>query len=435
MKIKPNKSKSFYVFCIFFIFVLINSTIVLTISNDYQIAFSQGYIRPPTSTSSTGIQPQSIQQCPQIGIIGPSYTGPDGCSHACPTSGSIPIGCPQTGDSNHDIGNQGTCIGSGCPQPGGIGGTNPPTQCTSEASANGKFYTGLDGCQHACPIGDVIPNGCPQTAKGGETNPPAQCSQIAFSGPSYKDSNGCPRPCSGIQYYTGPNAEATIIPQECMKQGTSNQTDKGGETNPPAQCSQIAFSGPSYKDSNGCPRPCSGIQYYTGPNAEATIIPQECMKQGTSNQTDKGGETNPPTQCSQIAFSGPTYKGQDGCLRPCPNNPNANSTQLYIPECHNQPIGNQPPSSTGDVVLSDILTTPRNVHVNDVFSIDAKITNNLDTPIRYTSPDARLELLHVTFDKEIKQETGLVFGQSLQQFTLSPHQSANVGSGAVRFYL
>lgn len=83
--------------------------------------------------------------------------------------------------------------------------------------------------------------------------------------------------------------------------------------------------------------------------------------------------------------------------------------------------------------MSDIHTTPQNVHVNDKFSIEAKITNNLDTSIIYASPDFRLDLLHVTFDKEIKQETGLMFGQSIEQFTLGPHQSANVGSGRIHF--
>ena len=65
-----------------------------------------------------------------------------------------------------------------------------------------------------------------------------------------------------------------------------------------------------------------------------------------------------------------------------------------------------------------------------MFSINAKITNNLDTPIRYSSPDARLDLLHVAFDKEIKQATDLSVWSSVEQFTLGPHQSANVGSGA-----
>src|SRR6476620_2218765 len=54
----------------------------------------------------------------------------------------------------------------------------------------------------------------------------------------------------------------------------------------------------------------------------------------------------------------------------------------------------------GNVVLSDIHTTPQNVHVNDTFSINAKITNNLNVPIEYGSADCRLDLLHVTFDKE-----------------------------------
>ena len=63
-------------------------------------------------------------------------------------------------------------------------------------------------------------------------------------------------------------------------------------------------------------------------------------------QTGGIGGTNPPPQCPQTGIVGPSYKDQDGCVRPCPKDPNAISAQIYIPQCHNQPIGNQPPSIT-----------------------------------------------------------------------------------------
>jgi hypothetical protein len=86
MAIKSNKSPIlFYTFCIFFIFILIYGTIVLNNGNDYQLAFSQGYIPPP----SNNFKPQSIQ-CPQIVFSGPTYKGLGGCPTPCPTTNNNP---------------------------------------------------------------------------------------------------------------------------------------------------------------------------------------------------------------------------------------------------------------------------------------------------------------------------------------------------------
>ncbi|MGN6629996.1 MAG: PKD domain-containing protein, partial [Candidatus Nitrosocosmicus sp.] len=89
--------------------------------------------------------------------------------------------------------------------------------------------------------------------------------------------------------------------------------------------------------------------------------------------------------------------------------------------------------STKGVILSNIHTTPQNVHVNDKFSIDAKITNNLDIPISYGSADCRRNLLHFTFDKGIEYDSTVGYCSAVQQFTLGPNQSDNIGSGLVPF--
>jgi len=120
MTIKPKKNMILYIFCICFAFILINSTIVLTFSNNYREVFGQGYIPPP----SNSIQSKSFL-CSQVGYSGPTYTGPDGCATPCPTTGeNIPKGCPvnpiDKGEDIH-IGNQSgqtqtnTPSGSGCP--------------------------------------------------------------------------------------------------------------------------------------------------------------------------------------------------------------------------------------------------------------------------------------------------------------------------------
>ena len=90
--------------------------------------------------------------------------------------------------------------------------------------------------------------------------------------------------------------------------------------NPPAgittftECPQIAFSGPTYTGPDGCPRPCptnnSGFL--------AGTIPPGCPLPSGTNQNSS---QNPSHFCPQIAFSGPTYTGPNGCEQPCPTNP------------------------------------------------------------------------------------------------------------------
>src|SRR6476469_5021290 len=65
MQIKANRTNNLCIFYISFIFILITSTIALSISNNYQVVFSQGYIPPPSiSPSQNSIQSsyQPMQQ-------------------------------------------------------------------------------------------------------------------------------------------------------------------------------------------------------------------------------------------------------------------------------------------------------------------------------------------------------------------------------------
>jgi hypothetical protein len=86
------------------------------------------------------------------------------------------------------------------------------------------------------------------------------------------------------------------------------------------QCPNIAFSGPTYKGLDGCPRPCPTAN--NNPNVANVYIPSECRNQAIGNQSGGTGISNPITACPNIAFSGPTYKGLDGCPRPCPTSNN-----------------------------------------------------------------------------------------------------------------
>jgi hypothetical protein len=190
MKKKSNKSKLVFIFCICFIFILINSTIVLNIGNTYQVVFSQGYIPPPPSSN---IQSKSIQQCAQIGIIGPTYTGLDGCPKPCPTTSNnpnvanvyIPPEC-----RNQAIGNQ-----------SGDGQYSEDNPCVSAQVYIGPTYRDQEfGCPIPCPTSGNIPTGCPinPIGKGGGIQIGNQSGQTQTNTPS----GSCP---TGVQTFAACN--------------------------------------------------------------------------------------------------------------------------------------------------------------------------------------------------------------------------------------
>src|SRR6476620_4999423 len=165
MTIKPKKNMILYIFCICFAFILINSTIVLTFSNNYREVFGQGYIPPP----SNSIQSKSFL-CSQVGYSGPTYTGPDGCATPCPTTGeNIPKGCPTPSNNS-----------------------KPKSFLCSQVGYSGPTYTGPDGCATPCPTtGENIPKGCPVNPidKGEDIHIGNQSGQTQTNTPS---GSGCP---------------------------------------------------------------------------------------------------------------------------------------------------------------------------------------------------------------------------------------------------
>ena len=198
MNIKSNSIKFIYIFCICFVFVFLNTSIVLDIDNGHQIAFSQGYIPAPIiSFKSTPVQ------CPQIAFSGPVYTGPDGCIRPCPNN------------------------------------TNNPNINTAQVF--------IPECQNRA-IGN-------QSGGTGISNPITACPNIAFSGPTYKGLDGCPRPCPTVN--NNPSVANVYIPPECRNQAIGNQSG-GGQYSKDNPCvSAQVYTGPTYRDQEfGCPKPC-----------------------------------------------------------------------------------------------------------------------------------------------------------------------------------
>lgn len=186
MNIKSNKNEILYIFCICFGFILINSTIVLTFSNNYQLAFGR-YIPPP----SNNLQSKSAL-CAQVGFSGPTYTGPDGCPAPCPTTGSdnIPKGCPTpssglTSTTQNEQPNQGqqqqqqqpgsNCntnlmIGCGSINPSNTTTTTPnqsPPQGNTPSTTNTGGITGSNSFSPNQPFTPLNPN---TNIGGGTTN-------------------------------------------------------------------------------------------------------------------------------------------------------------------------------------------------------------------------------------------------------------------------
>ncbi|MGN6351027.1 MAG: hypothetical protein ACTHL3_06140, partial [Candidatus Nitrosocosmicus sp.] len=153
---KINKIEILYIFCICFGFILINSTIVLTFSNNYQLAFGR-YIPPP----SNNLQSKS-NLCAQVGFSGPTYTGPDGCPTSCPTttsSDNIPKGCPTPSSSSTSTKNVQPNQGQQQQeQPGsncntnlmiGCGSINPSNTTTTTSSQSPPPQTNTPGSTNA----------------------------------------------------------------------------------------------------------------------------------------------------------------------------------------------------------------------------------------------------------------------------------------------
>ncbi|MGN6821339.1 MAG: hypothetical protein ACTHJ7_00935 [Candidatus Nitrosocosmicus sp.] len=234
MKIKSNKTNDLCIFYISFVLILINSTIVLTFSNNYQIVFSQGYIPPPTNN----IQSKSIQQCAQIGIIGPTYKGPDGCPRPCPNN------------------------------------TNNPNIITAQVF--------IPECQQQ-NIGN-------QSGGTGISNPITNCPNIAFSGPTYKGPDGCPRPCPNNT--NNPNIiTAQVFIPECHNQVIGNQSGQTQTNTPSGSCPSGVQTfaacnlGNSQSPSGSCP---SGVQTFAACNLGNS--------QGRANSDDNAtnkGNANP----------------------------------------------------------------------------------------------------------------------------------------------
>ena len=198
MKIKSNKNKIFCIFCICFVFVFLNTSIVLNIDNGHQIAFSQGYIPPPISNFKS-----MPVQCPQIAFSGPTYKGLDGCPRPCPTANNNP----------------------------NVANVYIPPECRNQAIGN-------------------------QSGGIGTSNPITQCPQIAFSGPTYKGLDGCPRPCPNNTNNPNINTGQVFIP-ECQNRAIGNQSG-GGQYSKDNPCvSAQVYTGPTYRDQEfGCPKPC-----------------------------------------------------------------------------------------------------------------------------------------------------------------------------------
>ncbi|HET6588561.1 MAG TPA: hypothetical protein VFG45_00185 [Candidatus Nitrosocosmicus sp.] len=89
-------------------------------------------------------------------------------------------------------------------------------------------------------------------------------------------------------------------------------------------------------------------------------------------------------------------------------------------------------NSSNGVIMSNVHQSPNPTHVGDKFGIGATITNNLDKSIHYISPDCGGKTLEVELDKSVNHE-GIVVCQSVQDYTLGPHESTDVGSGIPSF--
>lgn len=89
-------------------------------------------------------------------------------------------------------------------------------------------------------------------------------------------------------------------------------------------------------------------------------------------------------------------------------------------------------SSIDGVIMSNVHQSHDTIHIGDKFGIGATITNNLDKPIRFYSPDCGGGVLDVKLDKNVDYE-GVAVCQMVREYTTGPYESENIGSGIPRF--
>lgn len=90
-------------------------------------------------------------------------------------------------------------------------------------------------------------------------------------------------------------------------------------------------------------------------------------------------------------------------------------------------------NSSKEVVMSNVHTSPSVIHVGEKFGIVATITNNLDKSIRFFSPDCAGKTLDVKLDKKVDRDKEIAVCQMVQDYTLGPNESGNVGSGVIQY--
>src|SRR6476646_207165 len=160
MKIKSSKNRILYIFCICFVFIFVGSTVLLTTSNNLQLAFSQGYIPPPPSTTSTN---QNDQIANNNNNNNPSTANTIGSSSGSGQS-QLNQGQQQQPDSNC---NTKFMVGCGSINLGNTTSTTnqPPQTSTSETPNTGSI--GSNSFKPNQPFSTQNPN---TNLGGGTTN-------------------------------------------------------------------------------------------------------------------------------------------------------------------------------------------------------------------------------------------------------------------------
>jgi hypothetical protein len=173
-------------------------------------------------------------------------------------------------------------------------------------------------------------------------------------------------------------------------------------------------------------------------NAETNVIQGGVSGSGSeitgpkipSSNAETNGGYNPINPTNTNCSSDPRL------LIACTNIPSSNTNcgiNPQAPPCCVEPTSDKSCIQMKKADVSNINTNPQNVHVGQQFKIQATITNNLNSPIKFVGNVCGTSPLNIEFDNNVQiQNTNTC--QAISFTTLNPNDTTTVqGSGGTIF--
>ena len=173
-------------------------------------------------------------------------------------------------------------------------------------------------------------------------------------------------------------------------------------------------------------------------NAETNVIQGGVSGSGSGVTGSKDPSSNAETNSgyNPINPTNTNCSSNPRLLIACNNIPSSNTNcgiNPQAPPCCVEPTSDKACMQMKKADMSNINTNPQNVHVGQQFKIQATITNNLNSPIKFVGNICGTSPLNIEFDNNVQiQNTNTC--QAISFTTLNPNETTTVqGSGGTIF--